>query len=66
MDQTVIANFKKSYLKLMFTSFFEECKRDNSPDSVTTFWKERYDLRMAVALITRAWNGLTEGALAHG
>jgi hypothetical protein len=66
MDQQVIANFKKGYTRLMFNCLFEECERDRSADNVTKFWKETYDIRMAVALISKAWTALTPRAFAAG
>jgi hypothetical protein len=68
MDQTVIANFKKGYMKLMFKCLFEHCEQaaDTSKDAVFDFWKNGYDIRMAVAMILKAWKYLTERALAGG
>jgi hypothetical protein len=66
MDQQVIPNFKKGYTRLMFNCLFEECERDRSPDNVTTFWREKYDIRMAIAFIFNAWTALTPRAFAAG
>jgi hypothetical protein len=66
MDQTVISNFKKGYTKLMFNDMFEHCERNASKDNITTYWKEVYDIRMAVALISKAWTALTPRSLAAG
>jgi hypothetical protein len=62
MDQLVIANFKKQYMKLLFNHLFERCELyDNS--SVYDFWKIQFTIVTCIALIARAWKAVTQKTL---
>ena len=66
MDQQIISNFKKSYTKKMFDLLFEKCEQDTGEDNVIKFWKEEYDIRMAIMVIARAWKGMSARCLSAG
>jgi hypothetical protein len=65
MDQNVIANFKKLYMKKIFEMLFEETveKGLTEREDVINFWKHTFDMRLAVLLIARSWKGVTRKTL---
>ncbi|XP_065673493.1 tigger transposable element-derived protein 1-like [Hydra vulgaris] len=63
MDQLVIANFKKLYTKLLFDLLFERCQLELDSMSVTKFWRESFNIKECIVLITKAWKKVTQKTL---
>ncbi|XP_069187057.1 tigger transposable element-derived protein 1-like [Procambarus clarkii] len=61
MDQKVIANFKKLYMKALL----ERCVdvTDNTGLTLKEFWKNHFNILGALRLIDKAWEGVTRRAL---
>ncbi|XP_051785915.1 tigger transposable element-derived protein 1-like [Erpetoichthys calabaricus] len=63
MDQQVIANFKKLYTRALFNKVFEECEFGGDNMTVRKFWKEKFDVLMAIRLIQKAWEEVSQRTL---
>ena len=61
MDQQCIANFKKLYTKFLFERCFEIV--DNTDLTLRLFWKDHFNIAIALKLIDRAWQGVTRRTL---
>lgn len=61
MDQMVISNFKKTYLKLLFEKCFETC--DTMSVSLKTFWSDHFNIVIAIKLIIKSWDEITSNCL---
>nr|XP_045581449.1 tigger transposable element-derived protein 1-like [Procambarus clarkii] len=61
MDQKVIANFKKLYMKALL----ERCVdvTDNTGLTLKEFWKNHFNILGALRLIDKAWEGVTRRTL---
>ncbi|XP_069172253.1 tigger transposable element-derived protein 1-like [Procambarus clarkii] len=61
MDQKVIANFKKLYMKALL----ERCVdvTDNTGLTLKEFWKNHFNILGALHLIDKAWEGVTRRTL---
>nr|XP_045614236.1 tigger transposable element-derived protein 1-like [Procambarus clarkii] len=61
MDQKVIANFKKLYMKALL----ERCVDviDNTELTLKEFWKNHFNILGALRLIDKAWEGVTRRTL---
>ncbi|XP_023210348.1 tigger transposable element-derived protein 1-like [Centruroides sculpturatus] len=62
MDQQVIANFKKLYTRALFRMVFEECQLYGDM-TVRKFWKEKFDVLVAIRLIQKAWGEVKQKTL---
>ncbi|XP_067132611.1 tigger transposable element-derived protein 1-like [Centruroides vittatus] len=62
MDQQLIANFKTLYTRALFMKMFEECQlcRDMT---VQKFWKEKFDVLVAIRLIQKVWGEVVQKTL---
>ncbi|XP_035209955.1 tigger transposable element-derived protein 1-like [Stegodyphus dumicola] len=63
MDQQVIANFRKLYTRTLFNKLFEECEFGGNNMTVRKFWKEKFDVLMAIRLIQKAWEEVSQRTL---
>nr|XP_022912081.1 tigger transposable element-derived protein 1-like [Onthophagus taurus] len=63
MDQQVIANFKKLDTRALFNKLFEECEFGGDNMTVRKFWKEKFDVLMAIRLIQKAWEEVSQRTL---
>lgn len=63
MDHQVIANFKKLYTRALFNKVFEECEFGGDNMTVRKFWKEKFDVLMAIRLIQKAWEEVSQRTL---
>ncbi|XP_042229138.1 tigger transposable element-derived protein 1-like isoform X1 [Homarus americanus] len=62
MDQNVISNFKKLYMKMMFRRCYQATTTD--PDlSLAQFWKTQYNILEAVKVIVSAWQEVSTQCL---
>nr|XP_045587806.1 tigger transposable element-derived protein 1-like [Procambarus clarkii] len=61
MDQQVIANFKKLYMKALL----ERCVHviDTTELTLRQFWKEQFNIMGALRLIDKAWEGVSRRTL---
>ncbi|XP_069163339.1 tigger transposable element-derived protein 1-like [Procambarus clarkii] len=61
MDQQVIANFKKIYMKALL----ERCVHviDTTELTLRQFWKEQFNIMGALRLIDKAWEGVSRRTL---
>ncbi|XP_069182767.1 tigger transposable element-derived protein 1-like [Procambarus clarkii] len=61
MDQQVIANFKKLYMKALL----ERCVHviDTTELTLRQFWKEQFNIMGALRLIDKAWEGVSQRTL---
>lgn len=62
MDQNVIANFKKNYLKKVFAKCFEETDRPNAIP-LKDFFKSHFNILDSVRLIVESWNEVSISCL---
>ncbi|GFR30498.1 tigger transposable element-derived protein 1 [Trichonephila clavata] len=63
MDQQVIANFKKLYTRALFNKVFEECEFGGDNMTIRMFWKEKFDILLAIRLIQKAWEEVSQRTL---
>ncbi|KAK4324021.1 hypothetical protein Pmani_005333 [Petrolisthes manimaculis] len=61
MDQQVISNFKKLYMKHLFRRCFEVTENTNL--TLREFWKDHYNIVICLRLIDTVWQGVTKRAL---
>ncbi|XP_055691238.1 uncharacterized protein LOC129794510 [Lutzomyia longipalpis] len=58
----VIANFKSLYLKGLLTELFNETEISGKT-SLHEFWREKFDIVVAIEVIKNAWEGVSEQTL---
>ncbi|XP_030179530.1 tigger transposable element-derived protein 1-like [Lynx canadensis] len=61
MDQQVISNFKKLYIKALFQQCFEVTKGTNL--TLREFWKNHFHIVNCLKIIDKAWDGVTKRTL---
>ena len=61
MDQQVISNFKKLFMKHLFKHCFEVVESTNL--TLREFWKDHYNIVICLKLIDMAWQGVTKRTL---
>ncbi|XP_070586956.1 tigger transposable element-derived protein 1-like, partial [Erythrolamprus reginae] len=61
MDQQVIANFKKIYMKHLFKRCFEVTESTNL--TLQEFWKDHYNIATCISLIDLSWQGVSRRTL---
>ncbi|UYV78607.1 hypothetical protein LAZ67_16002133 [Cordylochernes scorpioides] len=61
MDQLVIYNFKKLYIKHLFRRYFEVTESTNL--TLREFWKDHFNIAICLQIIDQAWLGVTTRTL---
>ncbi|UYV69845.1 hypothetical protein LAZ67_7000956 [Cordylochernes scorpioides] len=61
MDQQVISNFKKIYIKELFQRCFELTEETNL--TLREFWQNHFNIVHCLKIIDKAWNGVSQRTL---
>ncbi|UYV71872.1 hypothetical protein LAZ67_9000820 [Cordylochernes scorpioides] len=61
MDQQVISNFKKIYIKELFQRCFELTEETNL--TLREFWQNHFNIVQCLKIIDKAWNGVSQRTL---